>query len=347
MYLTFKIFGFIKMNNLSEFLISNDSFLEQYGDTQINKIPLLGTHDSACYKLIHGNNKDKLTRILDYARYAGGVVVSIIKEWTLTQKYSLYNQLSLGVRALDLRVTYDTITKGFYFTHTLFCIEARDALLEINRYINDNENVFIMILIKPDYQHKDTFDSDINDNFKRLVNDVFGSKLILRNDIFPTLKECIYKKQHVLCSFTEENINGDNFGWIWGGQLFRGGWIQETDDEYFYQGIKNYVKYANNEHTVNHISIAKTPTTDIIKEDVKNRFTKALFVENKVSLVHKKLSNCLYTPQSLFEYSKKQNSIFQRLMTDSVNEHFSIKGITIWWIDFVDNSKEHYYYSWD
>ena len=334
------------MNNLNEFLISHDLFLEQYGDTQLNKLPLLGTHDSASYKLIHGNNKDKLTRILDYARYVGGIVDDIIKEWTLTQKYSLHTQLSLGIRALDLRVTYDTITKDFYFTHSLFCIRAQDGLFQINRYMNDNKNAFVMVLIKPDYQHKDTFDQDKSDSFKRMVNDSFGSKLILRSDTFPTLNQCIDKKQNVLCSFTNENMNGNDFNWIWGGQLFQGGWIQETYDEYFYQGIKNYVKYANNEHRVNHISIAKTPTTDIIKEDIKKRFTKVLFVDNKFNLLHKKICDCLYTPQSLFEYSKNQHKIFQRLVDDSVNEHFNLKGITIWWIDFVDNSNQAYY-PWD
>lgn len=333
------------MNNLNEFLVSNNTFVEMYKNTPINKIPLLGTHDSASYTLIHGNNNDKLTKILDYVRYLG-CVDDIIKEWTLTQKYSIYHQLKLGIRALDLRITYDQNTKEFYFTHTLFCEKAQSVLLDINKYLDENNNSFLMVLIKPDFQHRQTFTQNVNDTFKKMIHDIFGSKLISRSNTFPTLNECLKKNQNILCAFTDESIT-NNFDWLWGGDLFQGGWIQETDDELFYQGLKNFVKYANNDYSVTHLSIAKTPTTDTIKEDIKNRFTKPLYIESKYTLIHHKICQCLYTPQNLYQYSLKQNDIYNRLKSDSISESFDMTHVTIWWIDYASDSKDLLYHPWD
>lgn len=333
------------MTTLTDFLIPNDLFYQKYQDTNINKIPLLGSHDSASYQLVHGNNKDKLTKILDYARYLGGIVDSTIKEWTITQKFNLYSQLSMGIRALDLRVTYDQNCNDFYFTHTLFCVKASDALSDINKYINENGNSFVQILIKPDFQHRNTFTLERKNTFKQLVTDTFGSKLISPAPVFPTLKECFEKEQQVLCAFTDDGSSYE-FPSLWGGERFQGGWIQETNDDLFYQGIKNFVKYANNENTITHVSIAKTPTADVIKEDLKNRLINVLFLENTLSLIRRKLFDCQYTPQNLDEYSKNQKIILEKLGHDAITEGFDMNNITIWWADFIANSAG-FYYSWD
>ena len=115
---------------LSSYLLSELDFYNKYKDTPLNRIQCIGTHDSAAYQLIHGNNNIASAKNLDYLRYIQ-LVGCIIASWTLTQNQNIYHQLKSGVKALDLRIMYDVKKKDYFFSHTLLCAQTRDVLLQL------------------------------------------------------------------------------------------------------------------------------------------------------------------------------------------------------------------------
>ena len=298
----------------------DDSFYAKNADTPINRLHVVGTHDSAAYKLMCGNIDNKTVKILNPLRAIFPCVNSVIKDWTLTQKYNVGKQLALGIRALDFRVTYKPSSQKFFFTHTFFCVEATDVLKQIKLHIDSHSTSFLFILIKVDFEQSSTFGIPQYNSLKLLVNEMLGgSNFILKSDlknttVFPSLKECILGNKHVLCGFTDQYNNPEDF--IWGGEFFNGGWIQELNDDIFYQDIKTFVEASNDPYYVNrinHLPLVKTPTMDVITLDAKSR-----------------LKLCFYKKENIEEWSKISQMVVDHLNSDNVDG----SGMTIFWVDY-------------
>lgn len=289
-------------------LLSDSSFYEKYRDTPINKMQIIGSHDAGASQIMCGG-ENKWIRIGNVARYIIPGVDEIIKDWTLTQDLGIYEQLQKGIRALDLRVTYHN--GNFYFSHTFFCIRADKALREIRRYIDDvRELRFVCLFFKPDWEYRGTFDTK---EFQRLLLQIFDETLFVkRSYTFPTLGQCLSNQRQIFCGFTEES--SDLLPeWIWGSDFFNGIWIQTLNDNEFYNSAKAFIQNSH-AHKMNHIPLVKTPTTDVIKEDVKNRF---------------KL--CFYKPQNLKVWSSFSSQVLYRLKSENVDT----SSISVFWLDYV------------
>ncbi len=294
-------------------LLSNTEFYDKYSDTPLNNVQIIGSHDSACYQLMCGNTNNKLVKVLNPLRYIFPCVNNILKDWTLTQKLCVGDQLKLGVRALDLRVTYDEKRKEFFFTHTFYCVPVMEVLQQIREYVDNDPTAFAIILFRPDWEHRQTYTVPINHLFKHVVLSVLGGKTIQKPDDqqhYPTLKTCLDKSQQLIIGFTDDADSGNDF--IWDSKYFNGGWVQDLDDEQFYTKVMNFVEYHHNEMRINHIPLVKTPTTDVVKQDIKNR-----------------LLNCKYKAQSVKTWSVGAFKVHQRLQQELQPR------TNIFWFDFV------------
>jgi hypothetical protein len=282
-------------------------FFQKHSDTPINELEIVGTHDSAAYQLMCGSD-NKWIQLANIGRWSIPGVGKIIKDWTLTQDSNIYSQLKKGVRALDLRVTY--FNGHFYFSHTFLCVRAVDALHDIKRYVDSHELSFVFLLFKPDWEYRSTCDMNA---FKSLLFEILGDSVFVKKPeseaVFPTLNDCICANKHILCGFTEENSVSED--WIWGAEYFNSIWIQTLDDNAFYESAKNFILNTQ-KGRINHIPLVKTPTADVIKEDVLNR-----------------LKCCFYDPQNLRVWSHFSQTVLERLK----NENVSFAGI--YWLDYV------------
>ena len=102
-------------------------------DLTLNNLILPGTHNSAC---------DKLT--LDCG-YNFPIISHVIKNWTLNQKWSVYEQLVNGVRMLDIDVSY--IDNKFYTSHTFIIDELEDLIEQLKNYNEEYGDIYIIKFI--------------------------------------------------------------------------------------------------------------------------------------------------------------------------------------------------------
>lgn len=292
-------------------LISDEIFYDLYKTFPINNLQVIGTHDSACYQLINGNTNSNLVRFANMFKWIP-FVNNIIRDWTLTQDRNLYYQLKMGIRAFDLRVTYDPNTQDYYFSHTFFCVRAKEALNDIHRYFLENPHGFLFMIIKPDYEHRATFTPERNKIFKELIYGILGNMLIPKSfgNNYPKLETCIDNGKNIMCAILDMEFSTES--WIWGSGKFIGKGITELDDEKFYQEVKHFVK--DEIGTISHISLVKTPTNESVKRDVKMRLT-------------------CKGRESLLTWSQKAYEILERLRADSFKENFYITT-NIFWLDF-------------
>lgn len=129
-------------------------------DLTLNNLILPGTHNSAC---------DKLT--LDCG-YNFPIISHIIKNWTLNQKWSVYEQLVNGVRMLDIDVSY--INNKFYTSHTFIIDELEDLIEQLKKYNDTYGDIYIIKFIC-----RDNINNENVSELANIINNIFNTKIIL------------------------------------------------------------------------------------------------------------------------------------------------------------------------
>lgn len=114
---------------------------------------IIGTHDSSAYKIDFSTNPFPINNKFYWANVICRLIPCLgykIKKTSICQKYNIREQLELGVRAFDIRVSYK---KGRFLTsHKFFC-EYLDNILDQMKGYED-----IHIFIKPAWSTRTTMD---------------------------------------------------------------------------------------------------------------------------------------------------------------------------------------------
>ena len=159
-------------------------------DLTLNNLILPGTHNSAC---------DKLT--LDCG-YNFPIVSHIIKNWTLNQKWSVYEQLVNGVRMLDIDVSY--IDNKFYTTHTFIIDEFEDVLEQLKNYNEEYGDIYIIKFIC-----RDNINNENVAELANIINNIFKNKIVLPqnypNVLNTPLSTFINEKQNMIIYMDYQN----------------------------------------------------------------------------------------------------------------------------------------------
>lgn len=178
-------------------------------DREMANIILPGTHDSGAYKLeldktLENKNINTLSKI-------GNVlpcVKEIIKNWTLTQNKSLYEQLKMGIRCLDLRLSYDKKINDYYVTHSFVLLSITDAFEQIKKFLYEHNKEVVVVTIKDDWTHRHNYD---NSYLMNKIHSVINQNNITR-DTDKTYGEMLANnlKMILLTRFNAPWIDTDN-----------------------------------------------------------------------------------------------------------------------------------------
>ena len=125
----------------------------------LNNLILPGTHNSSCYKL----NLDCF--------YNMPIVSHIIKNWTLNQNLTIYEQLKNGVRMLDIDISY--IDNKFYTSHTFIIDELEDLIEQLQKYNQEYGDIYIIKFISRDNLNNQNISSLAN-----IIQNTFNNKII-------------------------------------------------------------------------------------------------------------------------------------------------------------------------
>lgn len=127
-------------------------------------ITLPGTHDSGAYAL------DASVPVVDEAiegmrSYYPWLpwVRSISRRWTLTQDRSLRDQLRMGIRALDLRVSY--LRGALYISHGFATIPLETALREVSEFAASHPRELLVVEVVADVQNEATMSDEARARF--------------------------------------------------------------------------------------------------------------------------------------------------------------------------------------
>lgn len=128
-------------------------------DLTLNNITLPGTHNSACSKI----NLDFIYNI--------PIISNVIKNWTLNQNLSIYEQLVSGVRMLDIDVSY--INNKFYTSHTFIIDELEDLINQLQKFNEEYGDIYVVKFIC-----RDNINNEKANELANIINNVFHNKII-------------------------------------------------------------------------------------------------------------------------------------------------------------------------
>jgi len=137
----------------------------EISDRMLNQVIMPGSHDSGTYGVNAGSflTSDAESEYLNLASQIG--FHSYIEGWTKTQKLSILEQLSLGIRYLDLRVcgkrldgSQTDLQSNPYICHTLSSVMFQKIIDEVSEFLEQPNHEKEVILLDINHLY------DINDN---------------------------------------------------------------------------------------------------------------------------------------------------------------------------------------
>src|SRR3989338_11679934 len=112
-------------------------------DRRLDQIKLLGTHDSAAALQLLFNETPPMERtpVLDLFKYLAEidpVAHQIVANLTFAQTLPIIEQLEQGIRALDLRILYDSNSTDFYLCHSYATQKLEPVLEQIADFLSNH-----------------------------------------------------------------------------------------------------------------------------------------------------------------------------------------------------------------
>lgn len=234
---------------------------------EINKLHLIGTHDSAAYQFSGDYMPNSIVkglsmRVLEFFRKFNWVN-DIVKDWTLTQNLNIYNQLLLGVRVFDLRLAV-TVTNKLILSHSFGCLRVSSFFDQVKQFLSENTGEVVVIFIKPDWIHRDNVTKDVWSRFYKMANESVGKLLFpMRFNSLPTLIECQESNKRVLIDVPSMIDIPLQF-------------------------------WTNLRNQFNEASLNDSPSDEIVKQDIMSRLFKCGYKK-------KSLANFSITPEEFYQ----------------------------------------------
>lgn len=113
-------------------------------DLPITQIKIPGTHDSATYAI---TGESRAASCQKSAKFTQLTVDP--RQWTLTQKKSIAQQLAMGCRFFDIRVSFEDKEGRFFTHHGLLAKSLPHELKAVKDFLELHPFEFIIIKIKP------------------------------------------------------------------------------------------------------------------------------------------------------------------------------------------------------
>jgi hypothetical protein len=303
--------------------------------TPISQVQWVGTHNSASYQMMADVSlPGKLNGAISVDTLATlqkwiGFAQRQLGAWVLTQEYNVYDQLVMGVRALDLRVAYSERDKQYVYAHTLANARVEDVLENVKRFLRNYPSEFIIISSKPDWENRETMASpERGSEYLRIVNERFGSDVFLPyvpNESGAldktTIGDAVKKGYRVLFSYSGpyEHVVEKERKWIWPSSIFTQSWITGSNKSEVFAHYEAIVNSRVPQEQLKQVSLFTTPDGESIRRAYVGRLNpfSELWSQGSGSVI----SDGIYTQQ------KWMCDLAQK------NTQEATKSVNIWWMD--------------
>ncbi|EFO22546.1 hypothetical protein LOAG_05941 [Loa loa] len=177
-------------------------------------VAIPGSHDSFTQLLFDkypvANDEGRFIREIGRFR----MVRRFIRRWATTQRYSVVKQLYAGIRYFDIRLTVPLSAKlcGVRVLHALYGSPIEQLLLLINNFLDSHVREIVIL----DFNHLYNFNSSEYIKFLEMVENVFGRKLCLREDVTKiSLANMWQSGYQVIAISVTETAAHQTTPWIW------------------------------------------------------------------------------------------------------------------------------------
>lgn len=164
----------IRLFNKSRLKFSNNFLTNDW-------LIIAGSHDSFSASLTPSSDvaPNCPAFVRDLVRVFGTAGKQFVYKWSVTQSLDLKEQLMIGVRYIDLRVSAKTGTDKLYFSHGLYGRDVASEMEEVAQFLNEHPTEIIFL----DYNHFYNLSIEQHQGLQKLLLDVFGDKLVPVTDM--------------------------------------------------------------------------------------------------------------------------------------------------------------------
>lgn len=156
----------------------------------LNNLILPGTHNSSC------NNLDNIIDLSNkYYCSTLWPISKIIKNWTITQYYNIYQQLKIGVRVLDIDISY--YNNKYYTSHTFIIDELNNLIKQLKDYNRDYGDLYILKIIYR-YNIKENQIKELNELFYNNFQNNYVKPEIYNEPLCTSINKIIKNKQNMI-----------------------------------------------------------------------------------------------------------------------------------------------------
>lgn len=146
----------------------------------LKNIAIPGSHDSFsffldCQSPVASGSPDTVRNLV---AVFGDAAKKIVHSWSVTQALNFKQQLDLGIRYFDFRISRCPGKEGFYFVHGLHGLGVSDCLREINDWLNEHPREVIII----DFNHLYCM-QEKHSELISCIEEAFSSKLCPEMDL--------------------------------------------------------------------------------------------------------------------------------------------------------------------
>lgn len=264
-------------------------WMSRLSDAALNRgfknLVLPGSHDSATHTIQFNATpamQDSVYQLLLDAALdplTGELVAAPIRELTVTQRGAIAEQLSCGVRALDLRVLYNanlsaSFEECLFFSHSFAAVPVVATLLDIAAFLESAPREILVIQLASDWEHR-LQTEPVFSQILAVVEGVLGSWLVPRNDTgnFENLTPALLLESghRVFLTSDASLFNASSHPLIWPSAAVNSFWPNGQTVNASMLLIDDYLANqmpSNNSGELNLIFFTVTPSDASIVEDV-------------------------------------------------------------------------------
>lgn len=225
-----------------------------------------------------------------------------IYNWSKTQDTSFTDQLRIGVRYFDLRIS---VRNGdFYLSHTLYAQRVQDAFTEIKSFLNCHPTEVILL----DINHLYGFDSaTTHEKLVSVIRQVFGNELCPYQNIFQVTLEHIWSQKQQVLVFYHDSDTTARHHFLWPASNITSPWPNLSNENDLLRYLNDRLWLGRNNDIFYVTQAVLTPDADFI-------------------LTH-------------YEGSLKQDmSLSSRFLSWLQSKHSGYDGINVFIMDFINES---------
>ena len=143
---------------------------------------LPGSHDSAgCTAMINKLTEEWNKQVAGKRRHLPHVKRSL-ERWTHTQSLTVDEQLEMGIRHFDFRLSCKPNKSVFYFSHGPICSAALFTVYSIYNFLQMHRGEAVVVSIRPDIWHQDNLSEERVDQFLASIHEMCKNMLIPKGD---------------------------------------------------------------------------------------------------------------------------------------------------------------------